>query len=318
MQTIKANAMLSAASKITLVCLFFFGMGRACADEARTVLEKAIQAHGGADKLERTKRGRIKALVNGKSNGESFQWKWEETFDLPGRFHWTVEETAGGKTVIKEYLRDGTRGWGREGKNPFQKAHVPQAEPLEEHWHAIPAQLLLFSRSKDTELKFLGEEMKDGRRLAILSVRSPRTTADLYFDRATGLLARAVRPVPGLAEVNIAENTYDDYKQIQGVQYPMHSKATNPKFSLDIKVASIEFLDKIDPGEFAKPVEADAPQTPSPPEQPDSSSDETPARWDMRLVVATLAVGAFVAVVWLLVRGSKTGKPETGSGEPGA
>lgn len=140
----------------------------------------------------------------------------------------------------------------------------------------------------------------------------------MYFDRATGLLARAVRPVPGLAEVNIAENIYDDYQQIQGVQYPMHSKAANPKFSLDIKIASIEFLDKIDPGEFAKPVDADAPQTASSPEAPVEPSAETPARWDIRLIVATLAVGAFMAVVWLLVRGSKTRQPRTGSGEPGA
>jgi hypothetical protein len=112
-------------------------------------------------------------------------------------------------------------------------------------------------------------------------------------------------------KVLIAENVYDDYKQIQGVQYPMHSKAINPDSTLDIKIVSLEFLDKIDDGNFAKPVEAAAPQTPSPPEQPESSSDEPPARWDMRLVVATLAVGAFVAVVWLFVRGSKTRKQET-------
>jgi hypothetical protein len=291
-------------------------MGRACADEARTVLERAIRAHGGADKLERTKRGRLKASVNGKSNGGDFQWAWEETFDLPGRFHWRIEETTKGRTAFMEYAIDGTRGWRRAGKLPPETIREPEPEPLERHWHAVLAQLLLFSRSKDTELKFLGEEMKDGRRLAIISARSPRAAADLYFDRATGLLARAVSPRPNPmagkeTKVLIAENVYDDYKQIQGVQYPMHSKAINPDSTLDIKIVSLEFLDKIDDGNFAKPVEAAAPQTPSPPEQPESSSDEPPARWDMRLVVATLAVGAFVAVVWLFVRGSKTRKQET-------
>ena len=316
MQTIKANAMPSAVLKITLVCLFFFVMGRAWADEARVVLERAIRAHGGADKLERTKRGQLKAKVEGRYLGGVSQVTWEEKFDLPRRFRRSVEGTIGGGAFSMEYVVDGTRRWGRQGQLPAQPLpKLDEPIPLERHWYAIPAQLLLL-RGKDTELKFLGEEMKHGRRLAAISAQTRRATGDLYFDRATGLLARSVSPMPDFVSNKetpdkIGEYVYDDYKETQGVQYPMHIKAASPGSSLDIKIVSLEFLDKIDDGDFAKPVEAAAPQTPSPPEQPDSSSDETPVRWDMRLVVATLAVGTFMAVVWLLVRGSKTRKQET-------
>jgi hypothetical protein len=312
----------SVIAKIALACLLLLLAGRAGAEEARAVLEKAIQAHGGADKLERTKRGRLKASVNGRLAGSVIQVTWEETFDLPGRFHWSAEGTAGGKAYSEEQAFDGTRGWSRQAKLPPQDIRVPKPEPLEWHWHAILAQLLLLS-NKDTELKLLGEEMRDGRRLVAISARMPQAAADLYFDRTTGLLARRVSPLPNFdaakgKTVEIGEFVYDDYKEVQGVQYPMHSKATGPRSSLDIKITSIEFLDKIDDDAFAKPVVAAPPEAPSHPEPPAPPSEEPPARWDLRLVVATLAVGSFVGVVWLLVRGSRTRKEETGSGEPRA
>jgi hypothetical protein len=304
--------------KIPLACLFLYLTGHACADEARTALEKAIQAHGGADKLERTKRGRLKASVNGRRFGGVLQWAWEETFDLPRRYRQIAEGTVGGRAFFADRVLDGTRGWIRLGRSPATNFEVEKPDPLESHWHAILAQLLLFERDKDTELKWLGEQMKDDRRLVVISAHSPRARADLYFDRTTGLLARAVQPLPNLMAgkgkaVIIGESVYDDYKNIQGIQYPMHSKATNPDSTLDIKIASIEFLDKIDDLAFAKPVEvapADA-EAPSPSQPAAPASADTPARWELRLVVATLAGGAFVAVVWMLVRNSKARKQET-------
>jgi hypothetical protein len=314
MLTIGANAMHSLISKRILACFVLLLASRACADEARAVLERAIQAHGGADKLERTKRGRLKATVTGRRFGGVIQLAWEETFDLPGRFHSIAEGTAGGKGYFEEQIMDGARGWTRLGKAPPVPVTMPKAEPLEWHWHAILAQLVLLS-SKDTELKLLGEQVKDGRRLVAISASSPRAAADLYFDRATGLLARRTSPMPNFdatkeKPIDFGEFVYDEYKEVQGVQYPMQSKATSTGSSLEIKIASIEFLDKIDELAFAKPVEAGVAEAPSSPEEPAAPGPETSARWDRRLVVATLAVGSFVALVWFLIRGSRMKKQQ--------
>ncbi|HEY7153489.1 MAG TPA: hypothetical protein VH575_05985 [Gemmataceae bacterium] len=246
-----------------------------------------------------------------------FRVTLEETFDLPDRYRRTVTGVAGGAFGDMEYAIQGTRGWIRQGRNPPQDFPLAEPLPLERHWHAILAQLLLL-RSKDTELKYLGEKVKDGRQLAGISAHSPQAAGDLYFDQTTGLLARAVRPVPNVAlgkdtAGEIGENIFDDYKEIQGVQYPLHSKATSSGMSLEVKITSLEFLDKIDDDIFAKPAVSRPPEPPTPPDEPpeERPSAEPPARWDVRFLVATLAAGSVVAVVWLIVRGSKGRKQET-------
>jgi hypothetical protein len=48
-----------------VVCLFLLAAARAPAEEARTILDRAIRAHGGEARLERTKKGRLKARMEG-------------------------------------------------------------------------------------------------------------------------------------------------------------------------------------------------------------------------------------------------------------
>jgi hypothetical protein len=302
-------------NKISLVCIFFLAAGRVWADEAAAVLKRAIEAHGGAARLERTKRGHIKAEWKGKRLGTTFDLIREETFDLPGRYRLSVKGTEGGIISEMELGFDGRKVWNRQGQRPPQYEPWVKPLPLEGHWHAILAQLLQL-QSKDTELKFLGEETKAGRRLVGIRAVSPHAAADLYFDKSTGLLARAQRPLPGPepGKNMIGENVYSDYREIGGVQYPMHCEGTVQNiYALDIRIISLEFIDKIDDGVFAKPAVSRPPEPPAPPEeQPEERpSAESPARWDVRFLVATLAAGSFVAVVWLIVRGSKGRKQQT-------
>src|SRR5262245_19238764 len=112
--------MYSIIAKITLPCVFFALASRAQADEAAAVLEKAIQAHGGAARLERTKRGHIKAEWKGQRLGNAFQVTWEETFDLPKRYKRKMVGTNGGSAVDTESAVMGTRGWERQGQKPPQ------------------------------------------------------------------------------------------------------------------------------------------------------------------------------------------------------
>jgi len=308
--------MYSIIAIITLPCVFFALASRARADEAAAVLERGIQAHGGAAHLERTKRGHIKAEWKGKHQqlGNVFQWICEETFDLPARYNIKTEATSGGISHIMELTFNETRGWFRTDQFPLRDMPATEPLPLEGHWHTILAQLLQL-RSKDTELKFLGEAAKDGRRLAGIRAVSPRAAADWYFDKSTGLLARTQGPLANPwrgQEPIVGESTYDDYREVGGVQYPMHwSVIAQNIHTLDVRINTLEFLDKINERVFAKP-QVPLPQEPSAP-PPDNQveehpSTETPARWDRRLFVATLAVGSFVAVVWLIVRSSKRRK----------
>jgi hypothetical protein len=303
---------------IVTSCLALLLAANAWAEDARAVLERAIQAHGGEDRIARTKTGRLKATVEGKFRGDGvFKATWEETFDLPGRYRRVIEGSENGRTFHREFIVNGAEGWIRL-QEAVQAFPVREPLPLEQHWHAVLLQLVLL-KNKDTRLTLLGEEQREGRAQVGIRAVSPRGEGHLFFDQATWLLARARRPMPNpLTGLEMfGETIYDDYRTIDGVHYPMHLKAANgDTYSLNTTLTSLEFLDRLDPRIFAKP-ETAAPHEANPPTDKRAEKDteasaapaapaaETPRRWDTRLIVATLAVGVFVGVVWWIVHRSR-------------
>jgi hypothetical protein len=306
---------------IVLGCLVLTPAG-GWADEPRAVLDRAIEAHGGEARLAKTKVGRLKAKVEEAGPGTgSRQATWEEVFDLPGRYRQTMEEVGRGEASLLEYVVVGRKGWQRQGQGAPQDFPVVEA-PAEEHWNAFLLQLLRL-RGKDVKLTALGEERRDGRALTGIRAVSPTGTLDLYFDTATGLLARARLPLPNFLPGREAasEATYEDYRDVGGVRYPMHVKVTAGAGQYrDIVLTSLEFLDKIDDSAFAKPFVPPPPEAGAAPDtRPEDGATAPDAerlpRWDVRLVVATLTAGGVVGAVWLFVRASRRRKGERG--EPG-
>ncbi len=278
-----------------------------------TILDRAIEAHGGEARLARTKTGHIKSkMVGAYAKQSDFNVTCEETFDLPQRYRRTIEGTVNDKPIHTEYAVNGRRGWIRQGEGPPQDFPVAENFPLENHWHTFLAQLPLL-RNKDTQLKLLGEKQRGPRSLVGIQVVSPRGTADLYFDKSTGLLAWTRRPLPSLmgGQQMMGETLYDDYREVSGVHYPMHMKASNGDDYFENRtLSSIEFLDKIDESVFAKPEPPPSAEEDSP-SAPLSTPSVEPAHWDIRLILATLGVGVFVGIVWLIVRASKRRDAQT-------
>ncbi len=154
-------------------------------------MEKAIEAHGGEARIARTKIGRLKATVEGSFAGAgAFKATWEETFDLPRRYRRVMEGSEAGQPFHREFAANETEGWMRLGQKAPQVFPVSETLPLEQHWHAVLMRLVLL-KNKDTRLTALPEAQRDGRSLAGIRAASPRGEAELYFDKSTGLLARA-------------------------------------------------------------------------------------------------------------------------------
>jgi hypothetical protein len=314
--------MTSSISKIVLVCLVPLTIAADPAADARIVVDKAIQAHGGEARLARTKTGRLKANVVRTTVGvEVFKARWEEIFDLPDRYRRVIEGIENGSGVRMELVVNGKIGWMRRDGGVLTDFPVPEPLPVEQHWHAMLAQLLLL-RSKNARLTLLGDERRDGRSLVGVRVVSPDTEAVLHFDKITGLLARARRPLANFmpGREGVGETSYEDYRDINGIRYPMRINNSNGDAdTIHIALSSIDFLDKIDQSVFAKP--AVAVEDPAGGRAQGEASDRTDAsdtpsvdssaRWDVRLIAATLGMGIFVAGVWLFVRVSKRRRQET-------
>lgn len=302
----------------TLICLFVFA-APASAQDARAVLDRAIRAHGGEARLERTKKGHLKAEMESRVRGRVTKATWEETFDLPDRYRRSMEGTENGKPFHQEFAVIGRQGWYREGRRPPRR-RLAEPSPLEQHWHAMLLQLLRL-RDQDIPLASLPDEIKDGRTLAGIQARFTQGELQFFFDRSTGLLARARQFLPDLVggSKKIGEILFDDYHAIQGIHYPMRWKfSSGADDSGTIVFSSLEFLDTIEDNEFAMP-QTPAEEEPAPEVAAETTSSgasrasgaEPPADWQRRLIVATVGTCMAVGVVWLIVRASKRGKQET-------
>lgn len=319
--------MRSTRSTGVVVCLLLFSATPASAEDARAVLERAIRAHGGEARLERTKKGRIKSEMEGhevlKEGPIAFKVTREEIFDLPARFRRTIDGTANGRPIRLEYAVSGKDGWFHEEGRLREFTFEPL--PLAAHWQTVLANLPLL-RGKDTQLTSLPDQTKDGRALAGIRAVSPSGASDIYFDKSTGLLARAQWDIPsflaGRDRERFGENSYEDYKDIQGVHYPMKIKAAAGNAeSVIVTVSTVEFLDKIEDSVFAKPRQPEAQareeaarQTTSetkPSSEDSQNGEETPAGRDTWLIVATVSAVVVVGVVWFLVRASQRDKRQT-------
>jgi hypothetical protein len=281
---------------------FLLFAGTASAEDARAVLDRAIQAHGGAARLERTKKGHLKGKCEGIQSNAPFEYETEEWFDLPARNKRIAEGKSNGVPFQVEWLFIGKEGWKRELPRPAH--YFTEREPLssvEGQWYPVLAVLLLL-REKDVWLTSLPDETKDGCVLVGIHAANPRRSGDYFFDKSTGLLKRS--KVIERAQESV-ETTYDDYREIQGIHYPMRFKVAGETYSSTFTLSSIEFLDKIDESVFAKPPTPEGERTTT------ESSEKTPEQRNRVLIAVTLVAGAIVGAVWFIVRASKRGSRET-------
>ncbi len=306
------------------LCLLL-GASAAFADEARNILERAIQAHGGETHIRKSLKGHLQAQVEGKNEGNAIKSKYEEFFDLPARYLRRVDGAGGALEIHMTAAVNDKTGWIRQGRSAPQVFPVPEPTPPEQQWYAIPY-LLLALQKNDARLTLHGAEKRDGHSLVELRAAAPRLMSEvsLWFDRETGLVARARRPMPEFMRLNlIAEIVFEKYRAIEGVRYPMHWQVTagmNTSFTIDI--STLEFLDRMDDSIFAKPAmpaaEKSTPSTNEPAEKAETTPafddrEEAPANRVPRLLFLTLGVGAVIGGLWLFVRANKRRKQATNS-----
>src|SRR5262245_16357561 len=78
------------------------------ADRSRSVLSKAIAAHGGEAKLAKSRRGRVAGTGKMPKGHFIVRYTWEEYFDLPDRYKRSSQRGwLGQASTMTELFRDG-------------------------------------------------------------------------------------------------------------------------------------------------------------------------------------------------------------------
>jgi outer membrane lipoprotein-sorting protein len=236
----------------SLAVILFVVPSRADEKDAKAILDKAINALGGAEKLNKVK---------------AFSWKSKGTIT----FNDNENEFTGEVTIkgLDQYRRefgndqfsgvvvvDGNKGWRKFGDNSTELEGDGLAnEKRAIYLNVIPITLVPLN-GNGFKFEAAGEEKVADKPANVLKVTGPDgKDFKLYFDKESGLPAKLVAQVLSFqGDEYTSETTYSNYKDFGGIK-----KATKLEIKRDgnpfqsWEITEFKILDKVEPDTFTEP-----------------------------------------------------------------
>jgi hypothetical protein len=226
-------------------------------DESRAIIQKAIQAHGGKDKLSQTKaeivstRGTMQIPKIGSLplTGESYA-------QLPGQFKAVVRTEFQGQAIVLVQMLDGERA--SVSVNGIGQPVPPRLlDELKEARFAENAQTLTpLLEGKAYRVTALKEENIKGRPAVGILVQAPgHKDYRMYFDKARGLLVKTERRALNHAMQDVLQESFwDDFKETAGITRPRRFLVTHDgQVQMQGEITEVRYADTLLADTFAGP-----------------------------------------------------------------
>lgn len=226
-------------------------------DSPAVIVERSIEAFGGKDKLARWNVGKLKykPKFEGMPLPPEADITLEDTFQLPGHFKRVMRINVNGKELSTTWVINDGKGWQRRANGEATEI-ANEITKHEAHQFAKFLDVTLLTE-KDVGLTVAGEQKVDGRAAILLQGESQKLgKVDFYFDPTTALLVKSKKlaPHPLTNKESLMEAYLSDYKDVQGGKVPMRIKGyAEGKLLFEITISEIQFHEKLDAKEFAKP-----------------------------------------------------------------
>jgi hypothetical protein len=236
----------------------FVPAGKCLADdkEAAAVLDKAIQALGGEEKLGQAKGVTWKAKGKINFGDADHDFSIETTMQGIDHTRQAFETEVNGNPVSGATVVAGDKGWRKFGDMTTELDADALANAKRSLYLQAAVVTLLPLKEKAFKVESAGEEQIDGKPAAALKITGPDgKDFTLYFDKESGLPVRQVGKVIGLGgEEYVQETTYGDYKDFGGIKKAtkLLGKRDGEKF-LEYELTEFKALDKVDAKTFAEP-----------------------------------------------------------------
>lgn len=234
--------------------LLLLALGQPASPTPQAVLDRAIAAHGGRDKLAAVRADKVKLKGTILVGSAMLPFTNEMTLQLPGQFKSVVRLDTGSATRTVVHLLDGDRASLLVDNQPqpaAQLAQLQQTLQLEKAMRLVP---LL------TDPGYTLTSLPDVRynKLVYHGVRVQKPGAadlKLYFDQATGLLVKTEVRLPGTAGAEVVQEAYyGDYRDHGGYVRPGKIIVyRDGKKVMDAELVEARRFDRLDPTEFSRP-----------------------------------------------------------------
>ncbi len=236
-----------------LAAAFLFVPARADDNDAKSILDKAINALGGEEKLGKANAFSYKSKGTVNFNGNDNDFNADVT--IKGLDHFRREfgnDQFNGIVVLAD-----TKGWRKFGDNSSElDENGITNEKRNVYLQVIPITLVAL-KGKGFKFESAAEGKVGDKPAAALKVTGPDNKEfTLYFDKESGLPVKMIAPqVVGFqGQEYTQETTFAEYKELGGIK-----KATKIEVKRDgepfqtMEVTEFKVLDKVDPETFTEP-----------------------------------------------------------------
>ncbi len=229
---------------------------RADDKDATAVLDKAIAALGGKEKLTKAGTATWKGKGTITLNGDDNPIKTKTVIQGIDRHRAEFEGEFGGNEIKGVTVLVGDKGWRKFGDDTQElDADGLANEKHRAYLQAVPVTILPL-QGKGFKIEGVTEEKVDDKPAVTLKATGPDgKDFKLSFDKESGLPVRLVATVKGFqGEDYSQETTFSDYKDFDGLKKATKtaSKRDGMKF-VTFEVTEFKVLDAVEPGTFDEP-----------------------------------------------------------------
>jgi hypothetical protein len=225
--------------------------------DMKALIEKAIKAHGGAEKLSKNKattmkfKGKVYAVADG------LDYTGELALQTPGKIRTDINFEVMGMKFDVINIVNGDKGWvSLNGKT--EELPKEAVEEGKEQLYADWVGRIYPLTDKEYKLSPLGEsKVGEKEAVGVKVSRKDHRDINLYFDKKTSLLLKVEHQIKDYMAGGMEfsqESLMEDYKEVDGVQTPMKLLVKRDgKNYLDAEITEVKFLEKLDDKTFDKP-----------------------------------------------------------------
>jgi hypothetical protein len=232
--------------------------GSAPAQEtAREIVERAVKAHGGMDRLAKVRADRVKVKGVVFAGDEKHPVTVETFVQLPGQYKSVIQMTGKERQTTIVQAIDGDTSWVTlDGKPQTKVPAAALAELKAARYLDGVVRLVPLLTDKRYELMALGASKVNGR--AVLGVGvlcKGQREVRLYFDKETGLLAKTEQALEVDRDKEVHQEAYyTDYKDFAGYKRPTRMTVyRDGKKTQEAELVEVRYYEKMDKKVFAKP-----------------------------------------------------------------
>jgi hypothetical protein len=237
-----------------------FGLGRlALADgdqDTKAVIDKAVKALGGADKLNAVKASVWKTKGKIKINDNNNDFTSKVTAQGIDRNRLEFDGDFDGNPIKLVVVLDGDKGWRKFGDDSGKLEDDALANQKRNVYLQIVPATVLPLKGNGFKVESAADEKVGGKPAAVVKVTGPDgKDFQLFFDKESGLPVKLTATVAGFQNDEYAqESTFSNYKDFDGIKRATKVETKrNGKTFIDQEITEFKILDKVDPKTFAEP-----------------------------------------------------------------